>query len=237
MTIVEDIIYPASLLAGWSLIYRDNPFWRFWENAIVGLGTAITLKNALDTIFNQQLSPIMRGELYPALVGIVLGILVLTRLFRGSIREYSYIPFAIMTGVGTAIGAQGAVGAQILKQTVFKPFIGGSAWTNISNFLLFFCTLTTMCYFVFTIKRGGISGPLFGAIGFLGGIGRYVMMAAFGVTLSVFYIGTGTSMVVYSEYLLSPIGRWVTVAGIAILGFGVYRSLTKQEETTTAEDD
>lgn len=237
MTIIEDILYPASLLAGWSLIYRDNPFWRFWENAIVGFGTALTLKAALDTMYNQQITPMMKGEIYPALIGLILGLLVMTRLFSGSIREYSYIPFSIMTGVGTAIGAQGAVGAQILQQTVFKSFVGGDAWTNISNFLMFFSTLTTMCYFVFTLKRGGISGPLFGAIGFLGGIGRYIMMAAFGVTLSVFYIGTGTSMVVYADYLLSPIGRWVTVAGIIVLVFGIYRSVTKKVEITTAEDN
>lgn len=226
MTVIEDILYPAALLAGWSLMYRDNPFWRFFESALVGMGTAITLKVAIDTVINQQINPLLDGRLYPSVVGLALGLLVITRLFE-STKEYSYIPFALMTGVGAAVGAQGAVGAQILKQTVFPSFVSGDAWTSFNNILLFLATLSTMCYFVFSIKKGAISGPFFGAIGSLGKLGRYMMMVGFGVTLSGFYIGTGTALIVYSDYLFSPVGTYVTVIGLLILIGGIYYSSRK----------
>ena len=226
MTIIEDILYPTALLCGWSLMYRDNPFWRFFESALVGMGTALTLKVALDTVYNQQVVAILDGRLYPSIVGMVLGLLVLTRLFE-STKEYSYIPFALMTGVGAAVGAQGAVGAQILKQTVFPSIVSGNAWSNFNNILLFLATLSTMCYFVFSIKKGAITGPLFKGIGALGKLGRYMMMVGFGVTLSGFYIGTGTAMIVYADYLFSPVGRYVTLLGLIILIGGIYYTSRK----------
>jgi len=232
MTIWEDILYPVALLSGWSLIYRDNPFWRFFENALVGLGTSITLKMSLDVIINQQLIPISQGKYYPGLVGIIFGILVITRLIP-NIKEYSYIPFGLMTGVGAALGAIGAVGPQILSQTALPSFSTGDPWTNFSNFLLFFCTLSTMCYFIFSIKRGALTGPIYGIVSILGRIGRYVMMLAFGVTLSTFYISTGTDLIVYADYLFSPIGRWITLAGVLILIGGVTYSVRKERGIAT----
>lgn len=225
-TILEQILYPAALLCGWSLMYKDNMFWRFFESALVGMGTALTLKVSLDVIINQQINPILEGRLYPSIIGVFFGILVLFRLFE-STKEYSYIPFALMTGVGAAVGAQGAVGAQILQQTVFPSFVAGDTWTNINSVLLFLTTLCTMCYFVFSIKKGAVTGPLFGAIDALGKAGRYAMMVGFGVTLSGFYIGTGTEMIVYSDYLFSPIGRYVTGIGLIILIGGIYYSSRK----------
>jgi len=226
MTIVEDILYPTALLCGWSLIYKDNPFWRFFENALVGIGTAITFKVAIDVIYNQQIRPISEGRLYPSIIGLVLGLVVLTRLSE-STKEYSYIPFALMTGVGAAVGAQGAVGAQIIKQTVFPTFVAGSTQSNINSFLLFLATLSTMCYFVFSIKKGTVTGPIFKVIGMLGKLGRYMMMVGFGVTLSGFYIGTGTDMIIYADYLFSPAGKYITTIGMLILVGGIYYSSKK----------
>lgn len=221
MTVIEDILYPAALLCGWSLIYRDNPFWRFFENALVGMGTAISFKVAIDVIYNQQILPIMGGKIYPSIVGLFLGLLVMTRLSENT-KEYSYIPFALMTGVGAAVGAQGAVGAQILKQTVFPSFVAGDPMTNINNFLLFLATLSTMCYFVFSMKKGPIAGPVYTALRTVGKLGRYMMMVGFGVTLSNFYIGTGTEMIVYADYLFSPVGKYITIIGLIILVVGIY---------------
>lgn len=234
-TVIEQILYPAALLCGWSLMYRDNPFWRFFESALVGMGTSITLKVALDVIINQQITPILEGSLYPSIIGLLFGLLVLTRLVE-STKEYSYIPFALMTGVGAAVGAQGAVGAQILKQTVFPSFVAGDAWTSFNNILLFLATLTTMCYFVFSIKKGAISGPIYGVINALGKIGRYAMMVGFGVTLSGFYIGTGTSLIVYSDYLFSDVGKYVTGIGLLILIGGIYYTSRQTSEETTSPE-
>ena len=227
MTIIEDILYPTSLLCGWSLIYRDNPFWRVFENLLVGMGTAYTLKIGIDVILKSQIIPISKGQIYPGIVGLILGIMVLTRIFK-STREFSYIPFGLMVGAGTAVGAVGAMKSQILGQTVVAPFVGGTAWENFSNFMIFFSTLTTLSYFIFITRGGTISGPFFRGLRFLGKIGRYLMMAGFGVTIGNFYISTGVSMVVYWQYLSSPVGRWITLIGIIILAASIYQSLKER---------
>jgi hypothetical protein len=233
MTFWEDILYPAALICGWSLIYRDNPFWKFFEYALVGLGTSITFKLAADVIYNQILQPVLGGNLYPGLIGLILGILVLLRLVT-SLKEYSYIPFALMTGVGAAVGALGAIGPQILRQTVLPSFVTGDPWKNINSVILFLVTLMTMSYFIFSINKGKVSGPLFKGFAALGKVGRYLMMIGFGVSLSTFYISTGTEMVVYSSYLFSPIGRWVTLAGVVILAVAVaYPALKRKGAVAT----
>jgi hypothetical protein len=232
VTVWEDILYPIALISGWSLIYKDNPFWRVFENALVGLGTAITFKLAVDTINGQNIQPVLKGTLYPSLVGLILGILVLSRLVT-SIKEYSYIPFALMAGVGAAVGALGAVGPQIVQQTILPSFVTGDPWKNINSFILFLATLMTMSYFIFSVKKGKVSGPFFKGIALLGKGGRYLMMIAFGVSLSTFYITTGTEMIVYADYLFSPIGRWITLAGVVILAVAVAYPYMKRKEAST----
>jgi hypothetical protein len=231
MTLWEDILYPVALLSGWSLIYKDNPFWKFFENALVGLGTSITLKVSLDLIQNQMVGPMLQGQLYPSIIGVILGLLVLTRLSEGT-KEYSYIPFALMAGVGTAIGAQGAIGPQILRQTLSKPLVvAGDTIGTLNNVLMWTATISVMVYFIFSVHRKGLAGAVYKGFNAVSKVGRYFMMLGFGVTLSVFTIGMGTEMIVYSTYILEPPGIYITVIGIVILVGEIIRSSRKGRET------
>jgi hypothetical protein len=216
---IEELIYATVVMASWSLLYKSNPIYRVMESAFVGITLAYNLYEGLKTLNNRVFTPVfIKGEYATtATVMLILGIMVYTRFFT-STRPISRLPIALMSGVGTAIAVKGAVGAMILKQAAIGPIIGVDWWTATNNILMVTATLTTFCYFFYTIRyttwlRG------------LARIGRFFMMISFGCTLAGFTYGAGTSITGFSFYLTSYPGVYIFILGcIMLIGYAYWQS-------------
>lgn len=219
----EAFMFPILTLMCWSILYRHTPLWDIVQNAIVGLSLALTLKFMLDFIRDNMITPMTQGSIYPAIIGLTLGLMTWLRLSKKT-KDFSYWPFAIMTGIGTAICAIGAVGPQILSQISVPLWVGGTPLTNISNFIMWLSTITTICYFIFTFKTGGLTGNFFKVINGLGSFGRVFMMLAFGTTLGALIAEMAIMGVTgYAYYYVRAPGTYILVIGLIILIIDIYR--------------
>ncbi len=219
----EVFMFPIITLMCWSILYRHTFLWDIVQNAIVGLSLALILKFMLDFIRDNMLTPIMQGSMYPAIIGLILGLITWLRLSK-STRDYSYISFAIMTGIGTAICAIGAAGPQILAQLRVASWVAGDPVTNINNFIMWLSTVGTIAYFIFTFKPGGFTGTLFKGLNGLAYIGRIFMMLAFGTTLGSLIAEMAIMGVTgYAYYYVRPPGSYILAVGIIILIYDIYR--------------
>lgn len=219
----EAFMFPILTLMCWSILYRHTPLWDIVQNAIVGLSLALTLKFMLDFIRDNMITPMTKGSIYPAIIGLTLGLMTWLRLSNKT-KDFSYWPFAIMTGIGTAICAIGAVGPQILSQISVPSWAAGTPLTNISNFIMWLSTITTICYFIFTFKTGGLTGNFFKVINGLGSFGRVFMMLAFGTTLGALIAEMAIMGVTgYAYYYVRAPGTYILVIGLIILIIDIYR--------------
>jgi hypothetical protein len=219
----EAFMFPIITLMSWSILYRHTPLWDIVEHAIVGLSLALTLKFMLDFIRGNLIIPISNGSLYPAIIGLTLGLITWLR-FSDKTRDFSYWSFAIMTGIGTAICAIGAAGPQILAQLRVASWIAGTPMTNFNNFIMWLSTVGTIAYFIFTFKPGGITGTFFKGLNGLAYVGRIFMMLAFGTTLGSLIAEMAIMGITgYAYYYVRPPGSYILAIGIILLVYDVYR--------------
>ncbi|GAG83481.1 unnamed protein product [marine sediment metagenome] len=170
-----------------------------------------------------MLIPISQGSIYPAIIGVTLGLITWLRLAK-STKDFSYISFALMTGVGTAICAIGAIGPQILSQLQVNSWVEGTPYTNLSNFVMWLSTIGTIAYFIFTYKPEGFTGKLFKGLNGLAYIGRIFMMLAFGTTLGSLIAEMAIMGVTgYAYYYVRPPGIYIMAVGLIILMFDIYK--------------
>jgi len=219
----EAFMFPIITLMCWSILYRHTPLWEIVQNAIVGLSLALTLKFMLDFIRDNLVIPIAKGSIYPAIIGLTLGLMTWLRLSKNT-RDFSYWPFAIMTGIGTAICAIGAAGPQILRQISVPSWVAADPLTNVNNFIMWLSTITTFCYFIFTFKKGGIPGAFFKVVSGLGSVGRVFMMLAFGTTLGSLIAEMAIMGITgYAYYYVRPPGSYILAIGVIILIIDIAR--------------
>lgn len=219
----EAFMFPIITLMSWSILYRHTPMWDIVEHAIVGLSLALTLKFMLDFIRDNLIIPISNGSLYPAIIGLTLGLITWLRLSDNT-RDFSYWSFAIMTGIGTAICAIGAAGPQILAQLRVASWIAGTPMTNFNNFIMWLSTVGTIAYFIFTFKPGGITGTFFKGLNGLAYVGRIFMMLAFGTTLGSLIAEMAIMGITgYAYYYVRPPGSYILAIGVILLIYDIYR--------------
>lgn len=219
----EAFMFPIITLMSWSILYRHTPMWDIVEHAIVGLSLALTLKFMLDFIRDNLIIPISNGSLYPAIIGLTLGLITWLRLSDNT-RDFSYWSFAIMTGIGTAICAIGAAGPQVLAQLRVASWVAGTPMTNFNNFIMWLSTVGTIAYFIFTFKPGGITGTFFKGLNGLAYVGRIFMMLAFGTTLGALIAEMAIMGITgYAYYYVRPPGIYILAIGIILLVYDIYR--------------
>jgi len=159
-----------------SVVFKDNPAYRFAEHTYVGLFAgyfvALTYFNYLRPNITDRL--IKKGE-YLLLIPIVIGLLIYTRYIR-SIAWLSRYTICFNLGIGCGY---------VLSKD-FKPFFvdqvkatflllwgTGNWWKTFSNWIYVVGTVTSLVYFLFTLQKKGVQGRI-------SQIGRVVMMIAFG---------------------------------------------------------
>lgn len=230
-------IWVAALLtfAILSLIFKENPFYRFAEHIFVGVsagyGIINTLQQAiwpqiqnglLDTkhmvykfgeinLFGQKVAFLSWGQ-FAVILGVILGFLILTKLeifgyIAPNLRWLALYPLAYTIGIYTGINLTATFQGFIIPQirATFLPLWGENPWTVFSNWVFVVGVITSILYFFFSTEHKGIMKPIVR-------LGIVFIMIAFGASFGYTVMGR-ISLLLGRIYFL--INSWLpTITGI-----------------------
>jgi len=226
--IAAGLVSAALALMAWSLLYKENGFYRLGENLLVGgtIGYGVVL--GLKAVWSHGVVPAMQGDLWLGLA-VVVGLLFFVRFFGRKYVWYSRIPLAVLLGVGFGVSLNAMIQAQITVQliaTMKSLFVGGNILETINNIVIFVGVVTTMFYFVYSIEH---KGPL----NTVSKIGRYVMMVAFGGSFGFNLLGRIAMLVSPMQAVVVPPGAYLIPVALAIMGYVLWRDLQKRRAAET----
>ena len=187
-----------------SVVFKDNPAYRFAEHTYVGLyagyGVVVTWFNYIRTNVETD---ILGGKHLSYLIPIVVGLLIYTRYVK-SISWLSRYTICFNLGIGT--------GYVLAKD--FKPYFvdqvratflllwgTGNWWKTVSNWLYVIGTVTSLVYFLFTLEKKGFQGRV-------SQVGRITMMIAFGAAFGNTVMARVSLFLGRMQFLL---GTWLKV--------------------------
>lgn len=220
-----EVVQATVILMAWSLLYKENIFYRIGEAMVVGLYLGVTLNYAVDVLGKMVYTPLfIKGQWFSTLTIVtLLGLLFYTRFIR-PIWWMSRWPIAILGAVGSAVAVMGAIGPQILRQLLTDSLIAPDPLTTVNRLLLVIITITTMSHFIFTYRQKGVLG----ASAF---VGRIFMMMAFGYMLASLFMSNIAFAIDNMSVLAVPPGAYVSVIAILILLGSLWLERAKAKKT------
>lgn len=146
------------------------------------------------------------GKMGIALVGAVLGILLLTKGFR-SLAWLGNLSTAFLIGVGIGVAAGGAVIGTLYTQSQATAAFSGAR--SMTELLLMFVgalgTLAVLGSFTFTATgRKGLSGLWARVVRVISGLGRFFLYVAMGATFAGVYVA-GVSLLIGRVQAVLPL--------------------------------
>jgi len=215
---IEEIMLAVLAVMAWSILYKQNPFFRIAESMTVGLTLAFVIYTGIDVLVKRVFIPWSQGSLLtPTTIAAVLGFLSWTRLGPRSINWVSRWPLACLAGIGTGLAVKGVVGPQILGQLTTSSLIVSEPLTSVNNIIIAVATISTLCHFTFSYKHTGVLGAS-------ARIGRVFMMLAFGATLGSFVMTAMGYLIGHMFVIVKPPAIYVVVVALGVIGVDVVRS-------------
>lgn len=177
-----------------SYILGENPFSRLAQYLFVGVAAGYAAALAWNHVIAPRLvkpfqSP---GEIWPYALYILLGALLLTRLWR-PLAALGSIPLAILVGTGAALALGGILTGTLIPQvaaslqSIAPAHYGGGirGWAHaLDAAFLLLATLAVLASFQHHRTGTGLGRFLYGGTYALGRLGRIVIMVAFGTVLA-----------------------------------------------------
>jgi hypothetical protein len=187
-------------LSAYSYLWKENPFFRVGEHLLIATNVSYLAITGYNNI-RQSLAPITTEGKYSLIVPVILGVLLFTRWFP-KIAWLSRISVAFMMGVAGAVSITGAISANFVKQIAATMI----PLNSIDNIIIVFGTVCTVAYFLF-LQGKSPAGQAWGrATTFLGDIGKWVMMIAFGAAFGATVMGRLTLVMGRLQFLF---GQWI----------------------------
>ncbi len=202
-----------------SYLLGDNILFRVAVYLFVGVTAAYgAVLIVYQVLLPRLVWPLVTGnnlEKALVLVPILLALLLLTRLYPRPLR-LSNIPMGLLTGMGAAMAAGGAVTGTLVPQlqSAFLPtgssLTAGSGMDQPGNGLfaafLLFGTICTLAYFHFGVKSRAGKTPGRGAIiNILGKAGEVFMGLTLGAVFAGVYASSITALFDRLEFLVTVI--------------------------------
>jgi hypothetical protein len=179
------------------VIFRENPFARWAEYSIIGLGVGygfvVTFWALLEP--GGYIDPLITGADPTLIIPVILGLLLYAQFFRGA-RWVIRWPLAFMMSVGFTTGILGSP-TIILKQiaSAAVPLTSGSAYEIVNALIVIVGVVCTLSYFTFSREHTG-------ALGVTAKIGRLFMMLGFGAGFGIAVMSQGAYLINVLTFLL-----------------------------------
>jgi hypothetical protein len=178
-----------SAIAIYSMLYKDNPFYRLVEHIFIGVSAGIAVTAGIQTFRSQALTPIGKGN-YWLLVPIALGVLLYARYFR-EVQWLNRLPLSFLMGTSAGVAMRGAVESQIVGQLTASMV----KLNSVNSWVIFLGTILSLSYFFLTWKAKGVTG-------WAPKIGRYFMMASFGAAFGNTVMGRVSAAIGRFQFIL-----------------------------------
>lgn len=164
------------LLAGYSFLYRENVWFNFAETSLVAVTLGNAVSQAIVTVNNSGVTPIMNGSNLLLIVPMILGALALLR-YIPKLRWLGNWALAFTIGSGIGLSLRNLFQQSIISQ--IQPLfsmIGSGDW---SQWFIVLTVVTMMIYFLYTTT--GTAGKVTTNVG---RVGRLIFMLALGYGLA-----------------------------------------------------
>lgn len=170
-------------ICSFSLLYGDNPLFRFGEYTFISVVVGHAVVVGLQTLY-PMFYPLVNGTNLLLIVPLILGIMALFVAWR----KYAWVaslPFAVIIGIGTGLAMRATITTDIIGslraiiQETGNIFIG-TPGDRLGYLIRIVFSLGAMFYFFFTIfvkGRGSVT------IGWLRNFGKYVLLIYLGISL------------------------------------------------------
>jgi len=181
--------------AMYSFLWKENRFFRAFQNLYVGLAAGYALVVAYGNIKRQVLGPVSDGSDVWAVIPAILGIMLFTRLSK----KYAWVsryPMAFLMGIGAGLSMK-AIEADFVRQIQASiiSWKGASLWGSFNNMVLSLGTAFALVYFFFTFKPNKASEVT-------GMLGRWVLMLCFGAAFGSAVQGRLSLLISQMQFLL-----------------------------------
>ena len=181
-----------------SMLYKDNPFFRVGQMAVMGSSIAHFILLNMQNVYNNAWTPLMGGDIL-MVIPLVLGLLMYSRLKKSTAWLARY-PSSVLIGIGTGVMVAGTVSGQVLDQiavTITDVLNGG----GINSMIIAVGVVTSITFFVFTKEHTGV-------VGSSAKIGRKFLMISLGANWSgelVWYLTQLVGRLMYVKNFLTAL--------------------------------
>jgi len=155
-------------LAVYSLLYRENVVFRFFEHVLIGLGTGYGAYYVITTVLQPRwYDPTFHGGAWYGIFALLTSALFYT-IYSRRYAWMARLGMGIMIGAGAGLGLVGFV-TEIMPQlsASMKPL------NTVNNAIFLLTMLAVMSYFFFSRAHGK-------GLAISSRVGRYLLMVAFG---------------------------------------------------------
>ena len=181
-------------LAIMSFLYKDNPFYKFAEHAVVGTSAGYFVIILWHSgLVPKLFRPLADGDWYLLFMNssapwYILPALIGTLMWTRFSKQYSWVsrwPMALYIGISTGAAIPREMAAKVSKQlyATMSPINWGDFWgsgwldntAGYSDLIVFACTLCAIIYFFFSKAHTG-------AFGAMAKVGIWTLMIGFGAS-------------------------------------------------------
>lgn len=216
----------AALIAMiWSIMYRETRFFRVAEHLTIGSIFGYTSYVATRTLIDKTFNPLASTGSFPLIVVTLFGLLMWFRLIP-KFHWMSRLSLALMAGISMAVGVRGAIGAQIIKQTVGGNWIiPSNPLEAINNIIIIVFTVSVVAYFLYTREHTGAFYPV-------SRLARIALMIGFGAILGTFLMGNTAFSIGQIGTFTSGTGLYVAIIAAVLIVIDIARGGLKEKEKT-----
>jgi hypothetical protein len=191
----------------YSYLLGDNPFYRVAEHILVGSAAGYAVVVVYHHVLRPKLFAQLLGErsnpVY--LLPLLLGLLLLTK-GRVSLAWLGNTSMAFVFGVGAALIVSGALVGTLRPQVEYTMLSLNPAdypdygWERVMDgVIIIIGTVSTLLYFHFSAREGCVTVA---PVRFLAGIGRWVIMIAFGAIFAQVVMARVSLLIGRIQFLL-----------------------------------
>lgn len=186
-------------LAIFSILYRDNPFYRVAEHLFIGLslgyGLALTFHNALIQYVFQPI--FIEGNLL-RIIPMLIGLLYFTRIIPKAswmVRIPISVALGWSSGVAIPLIFRTSIFEQMRATLVTREMFADNIWLGIWGVVLLIGVITTLAYFFFSRKEKSPLKPV-------SQVGIFFIMIGFGATFGLTVMSRVSLLIGRLQFLL-----------------------------------
>lgn len=187
-------------ICSFSLLYGENPLFRFGEYTYTAIVVAHSVVTGISTL-QSRFAPLISGAKPLLIIPLILGLMSLFVVWR----RYAWVasfPIAIMIGVGTGLSMRALIATEILSNiaAVIREsglILVGPPVSSLGYLIRVVFTITGVFYLLFTVAH---KGPLNKPLSYLREIGKYAFLSYLGLSV-------GNAIMQHSGLATSAISR------------------------------